>query len=68
MIQMQRSICSGVLHPHHSIFKQTELFCSDSQALEASTCPYTPFCSALTVVMPTLETQPRAQDVLLKWL
>ena len=42
-IQMRRNgISSGVLHTHHSVLK---LFGSDSQALEASTCHCTPFCS-----------------------
>ena len=48
MIQMQRnSTSSGVLHPHHSVLKQIKLLGSDSQALEASTCCCTPFCSVL---------------------
>ena len=33
---------SGLLHPHH---REIEPFSRDSQALEASTCHYTPFCS-----------------------
>ena len=46
MIQTQRSAtASGLLHPHHSVLKQIKPFSSDSQALEASTCRYTPFCS-----------------------
>ena len=46
MIQTRRSATgSGLLHPHHSALKQIKPFSSDSQALEASTCRYTPFCS-----------------------
>ena len=46
MIQVRRSAtASGLLHPHHSIVKQIKLYSRDSQALEASTCRYTPFCS-----------------------
>ena len=46
MIQTRRSgISSGVLHPFHSVLKQIKLFGSNSQALEASTCRCTPFCS-----------------------
>ena len=46
MIQMRRSAPgSGLLHPHHSVLKQIKPCGSDSQALEASTCRYTPFCS-----------------------
>ena len=70
MIQTQRScICSGVLYPHHSILKQIKLFGSVSQALEASTCLCTPFCSipfCVTVVTPTPETQTPARAVLLR--
>ena len=49
MIPTRRSATgSGLLHPHHSVLKQVKqvkLFSRDSQALEASTCRYTPFCS-----------------------
>ena len=46
MIQSRRSATgSGLLHPHHSVLKQIKPFSRDSQALEASTCCYTPFCS-----------------------
>ena len=46
MIQTQISAAgSGLVHPHHGILKQLKLFSTDSQALEASTCRYTPFCS-----------------------
>ena len=36
---------SALLHPHHSVLKQIKPFSRDSQALEASTCRYTPFCT-----------------------
>ena len=37
MIQMRRSGNSpGVLHSHHSVLKEINLFSSDSQALQAS--------------------------------
>ena len=69
MIQKRRNSTSfGVLHPHHSVLKQIKLFGSDSQALEASTCRCTPFCSVplcVTMVTPTPKTQPRARAVLL---
>ena len=46
IIQTRRSATgSGLLHLHHSVFKQIKPFNRDSQALEASTCRYTPFCS-----------------------
>ena len=46
MIQTRRSATgSRLLHPHHSVLKQTKPFSRDSQAIEASTCRYTPFCS-----------------------
>ena len=48
MIQTRRSATgSGLLHPYHSVLKQIKSFSRDSQALEASTCRYTPFCSVL---------------------
>ena len=50
MIQTRRSATgSGLLHPHHSVLKQIKPYSSDSQALEASTCRYTPFCSVLCI-------------------
>ena len=46
IIQTRRSATGfGLVHPHHSVLKQLKLFSTDSQALEASTCRYTPFCS-----------------------
>ena len=46
IIQTRRSaIGFGLVHPHHSVLKQLKPFSSDSQALEASACRYTPFCS-----------------------
>ena len=46
MIPTRRSATgSGLLHPHNSVLKQIKPFSRDSQALEASTCRYTPFCS-----------------------
>ena len=46
IIQTRRSATgSGLLHLHHSVLKQIKPFNRDSQALEASTCRYTPFCS-----------------------
>ena len=46
MIPTRRSATgSGLLHPHHSVLKQIKPFSRDSQALEASTCRYTLFCS-----------------------
>ena len=33
------------LHAHHSTIKEIQLFGSEYQALQASTCHYTPFCS-----------------------
>ena len=46
MIQTRRSATGfGLVHPHHSVLKQLKQFSTDSQALEASTCRYTPFCS-----------------------
>ena len=72
MIQMRiNGIFSTVLHPHHIVLKQIKLFSSDSQALEASTCRYTPFCSVpfcIIVVMPTPEMQLQARAVLLRRL
>ena len=71
IIQTRRNISFRVLHPHHSVLKQIKLFGSDSQALEASTCRCTPFCSipfCAPAVTSTPETQPRAQAVLLRGL
>ena len=46
MISTRRSATgSGLLHPHHSVLKQIKPFSRDFQALEASTCRYTLFCS-----------------------
>ena len=46
IIQTRRSATGfGLVHTHHSVLKQLKLFSTDSQALEASTCRYTPFCS-----------------------
>ena len=46
IIQTRRSATGfGLVHPHHSVLKQLKPFSRDSQALEASTCRYTPFCS-----------------------
>ena len=46
VIQTRRSATgSGLMHPHHSVLEQIKVFSRDSQALEASTCRYTPFCS-----------------------
>ena len=46
IIQTRRSATGfGLVHPHHSVLKQLKLFSTDSQALEASTCRYMPFCS-----------------------
>ena len=46
IIQTRRSATGfGLVHPHHSVLKQLKPFSSDSQALEASTCRYTPFCA-----------------------
>ena len=46
IIQTRRSATGfGLVHPHHSVINQLKPFSSDSQAFEASTCRYAPFCS-----------------------
>ena len=46
MIQTRRSATGfGLMHPYHSVLKQIKAFSRDAQALKASACRYTPFCS-----------------------
>ena len=67
IIQTLRSATgSGLLHLHHSFLKQIKSFNRDSQALAASPCRYTPFCSVPFCALNgsyayTPETQPRAR-------